>query len=184
MRMLIASSAVLAIVVCGAVQAQTQTREFPSTTPTTQMERVTTPEFINQAWNINSFEIQAGQEAENKATDAAFKEYARMIVADHTKMQDRLKADAEKIRGHAWPTKLDNEQEQNLQQLKSASAANFEQQFKTQQIQGHERALRLFQSYAANGDNAELKSWAQASVTILQRHFDRAHDLPKAGGVM
>lgn len=184
MRMLIASSAVLAIVACGAVQAQTQTRELPSTAPTTQTERVTTPEFINQAWNLNSFEIQAGKEAESKATDAAFKEYARMIVADHTKMQDQLKADAEKIRGHEWPTKLDSEHEQNLQQLKSASAANFEQHFKTQQIQGHERALRLFQDYAANGDNQQLKSWAQNSVAMLQRHFERAHDLPKAGGVM
>jgi putative membrane protein len=183
MRILIASSAVLAVVACGAVQAQTPTREFPSGAQQTETERVTTPEFINKAWNINSYEIQAGQEAENRAKDAAFKDYGRMIAADHTKMQDDLKGVVGKLRGHELPTKLDSEHEHNLQQLKSASG-NFEQHFKTQQVQGHERALRLFQSYAANGDNADLKSWAQASVTILQRHLDQAHNLPKPAGVM
>jgi putative membrane protein len=184
MRMLIASSAILAAVACGAVQAETPTREYPPRATQTETERVTTPEFINKAWNINSFEIQVGQEAENKAKDAAFKDYGRTIAADHTKMLDDLKGVVGKVRGHELPTKLDSEHERNLQQLKSASGGTFEQHFKTQQIQGHEQALRLFQSYAANGDNSDLKSWAQASVSILQHHLEQAHNLPKPAGVM
>jgi putative membrane protein len=183
MKVLIASSAMLAIVACGTAQAQTR-METPSTVPLTESERVTTPEFINKVWNMNSFEIRAGHEARDRAKDTAFKEYAQSIIADHTRMNEELKSTVQKMRGIELPTKLDAEHQQKLQQLTSASGAAFEGLFKTQQIQGHEQALRLFQSYAANGDNADLKSWAQTSIAGLQRHFERAHNLPKPAGVM
>jgi putative membrane protein len=183
MKVLIAASAMVAIVVCGNAQAQTR-MQTPSTTPLTESERVTTPEFINKVWNMNSFEIRAGQEAKDKAKDAAFKEYAQSIVSDHTRMNDELKSAVQKMRATELPTKLDSEHQQKLQQLTSASGAAFEGLFKTQQIQGHEQALRLFQSYAANGDNADLKSWAQTSIAGLQRHFEHAHNLPKPEGEM
>lgn len=183
MKMLIASGAMLAIAASGMAVAQAQ-MQAPSNAPLTQAERVSTKDFIEKVWNINTFEVQAGKDAKDKAKDAAFLDYAQMIVADHARMNDELKSAVQKMRGADLPTKLDREHQQKLQQLTSTNGAAFERQFKTQQIEGHEQALRLFQAYASNGDDAQLKSWAQTSVAALQRHLERAHDLPKPTGLM
>jgi putative membrane protein len=80
------------------------------------------------------------------------------------------------------PTSLDQEHQRQLQDLKTAM--QFEQKFRTNQIQAHEKAIKLFQDYAQTGDNADLKSWAQASVATLQKHLQKAEGLTKPTGTM
>jgi putative membrane protein len=150
--------------------------------PLTQAERLTTEQFVNKVWNMNQFEIQVGREAANKAS-SGFQDYARMIVDDHTKMNDELKSLIQKS-GLKLPTTLDKDRQAELDQLKSASKTGFDQQFRTQQIKGHQEALRIFQAYASNGDNADLRDFAQNSVASLQRHLDQAEKLRESSGVM
>jgi putative membrane protein len=38
--------------------------------------------------------------------------------------------------------------------------------------------VALFQGYAAGGDNAELKSWAEMTLPTLQHHLQEAQNLP------
>ena len=117
MKMLIASSAMLVVVATGMAVAQAQMEE-QSTTPLTQVERVTTPDFINKVWNTNTFEVQAGQEAKKRAKGAAYLDYAQMIVADHARMNEELKAILQNMRVE-FPTKLDNEHQVKLQALRA-----------------------------------------------------------------
>lgn len=182
MRLAIAASLVLATTL--QAPAQMQTRERPSTPNQSQTQKLTAPEFVDQAWNIDNFEIQAGRAAQTQAKDAAYRDFATMIVDDHTKLDDELKSAVGKMRGVQLPTSLDKERQQKLQQLTSATGQNFEEMFRTQQIQGHERALKLFQNFASSTDNAELKRFAENAVPILQRHLTRAQELRKPSGVM
>lgn len=186
MKLALASGAALAIALMLPLHAQTmrqQNQQNPAgNAPLTQAERLTTEQFLDKAWNINQFEIQAGREAENKAT-TGFRDYARMIIEDHMKMNDELKSAIQKD-AMKLPTTLDREHQAQLDQLQSASERNFDKQFRTQQIEGHRQALQIFQAYASNGDNAELKSFAQNSVATLQRHLDQAEKLREPSGVM
>lgn len=183
MKLAIASGAVLAISLMLPVHAQTIREPAPSgAAPLTQAERLTTEQFLNKAWNINQFEIQAGQEAKNKAS-SGFQDFAQMLVTDHTKMNDELKSATQKS-GLQLPTKLDSQQQANLDQLKSSAERSFDKQFRAQQINGHREALKIFQSYASNGDNADLRSFAQNAVATLQKHLDQAEKLREPGGVM
>jgi len=202
MKLAATSSVILALALMAPIQTQAQqsrqrdmqqnmqretTRDRAgSDAPLTQAERVTTDQFIKKAWNINQFEIDAGKEAKNKAKGAqGLEDYAEMIIDDHTKMNDDLKSILQKTSAGAdLPKGLDNEHQQKLNQLKTGGDKDFTRQFRAQQIKGHQEALRLFQSYASNGDNAELKSWAQSSVAMLQRHLDRAEKLGESSGVM
>ncbi len=188
MKLAIASSAVLAIALTTPLQAQTMRQQTPqnpaATAPLTQTERLTTDQFLTKAWNINQFEIQAGQEAESKAAASGFKDYAQMIINDHTKMNDELKSLIQKTGGMQLPNALDNEHQTEFNQLKASTERNFDRLFRTQQIKGHQEALRIFQSYASNGDNADLRSFAQNSVAMLQRHLDQAENLREPSGVM
>lgn len=187
MKLVIATSLLIATALPATVlaQAQTQTRDAPAMTQPQRMQKtqqMTAKEFMTQAWNINNFEIQAGREAQDKAKSAETKDFARMIVDDHTKMQDELKAATKNVKGMEWPNKADAEHSQKLQQL--GAATNFDRDFRTQQIEGHQNAIRLFQDFAANGDNQELKTWAKNSVAMLEKHLQRAEALPASSGVM
>ena len=138
----------------------------------------TTQNFVDKVWNINNFEIEAGQEAQNKANIQEFLDYARMIVRDHVKAGSELNAILGQ-NGFNAPDALDAEHKNLLQQLSSITGARFEEQFRTQQINGHEKAIRLFQNYAKNGRNEALKTWAQNTLPTLENHLRDAKALPR-----
>ena len=48
------------------------------------------------------------------------------------------------------------------------------------QLQGHQQAVALFQNYAQNGSDPELKTIAQQTLPTLQQHLQMAQKLPKA----
>ncbi|MCQ4190436.1 DUF4142 domain-containing protein [Methylocystis suflitae] len=138
----------------------------------------TTQNFLDKAWNINNFEIQAGREAQNKANTQEFLDYARRIVRDHTNMDNELKPIVQQDRLNV-PNALDKEHQNLLQQLSSMTGARFEERFRTQQIDGHEKAVKLFESYAKNGQNPELKRWAHSAIPTLENHLRDAKALPR-----
>jgi len=140
--------------------------------------------FVNQAAITNMFEIEAANAAEQKAKDPAYKEFAKMIITDHTKMGDNLKRQVGDISGVKVPASLDQAHQQKLQKLQSESGAQFEKDYRQSQIEGHRMAIRLFQDFAQSGpenQNVDLKSWAKASVPILQKHLQEAENLPAGG---
>jgi putative membrane protein len=151
--------------------------------PQTQTQGVTTQDFVNQAWNISTFEIQAARAAEPKVKDKAFRDYSMMVERDHTKMNDDLTSIANKL-SLTLPKSLDTQDQRKLDQLTAGREQDLEKLFRTQQIDGHKQAIKLFQSYAANGDNAELRNWAKNEVATLERHLDRAEALREPSGVM
>jgi putative membrane protein len=117
----------------------------------------------------------------NKTNNQAFRDYATMIVADHNNAEAELKpiVDAAGMTMPTAPGSLDEEYQSKLDKLGGLNGAQFDNQFRQQQIDGHERALTLFRDYAKDGTNAELKNWAQRSVSMLERHLEQAKALPR-----
>jgi len=135
--------------------------------------------FVDQAAMVNMLEIDAAQAAKKNAKSSAYREYADMIVTDHTNMRHDLERIIVKLSGVTLPSKLDADDEQKLKRMESESGVQFERSYRQSQIDGHQKALKLFQDFV-NGSSrdADLKSWAQASIPILQKHLQRAEDLP------
>lgn len=180
-------AALLVLFAAQPMLAQTSTQ----TTPGTQRQGMTdqgarnvdaaTKDFVGKAWNIDNFELRAGQHALNKTNNQAFRDYATMIVADHNNAEAELKpiVDAAGMTMPTAPGSLDQEHQSRLDKLGGLNGAQFDNQFRQQQIDGHERALTIFRDYAKNGTNAELKNWAQRSVSMLERHLEQAKALPR-----
>ena len=151
-----------------------------STSPATAaMSEVSTPQFVKTVAVSDMFEIQSSRLAAEKSKNANVQEFAAMMIKDHTKTSNELKslmkpANAQK----ALPSQLDEKHTQMLSQLKSASGANFDRSYKQMQVQAHEDAVNLFQSYSQQGDNAELRAWAGKTLPALQQHLQHAQNLP------
>ena len=149
-----------------------------STGPATAAtSKVSTPQFVKTVATSDMFEIQSSQLASQMSKNADVQEFAATMIKDHTKTSDELKSlmkqpTAEK----ALATQLDDKHTKMLGQLKS-SGTNFDRSYKQMQVQAHQDAVKLFQSYSQQGDNAELRAWAGKTLPALQQHLQHAQHL-------
>jgi len=152
--------------------AQTTTTAPASNPPASTMAttNVNAAEFVNKAANSDMFEVQSSQLALNKTQDNRVREFAQHMIQDHTQASEKLKAAAQ---GMTVPTSLDQEHAQMLQQLQQASGNDFTRSYVQMQFMGHQRAVALFDSYAQNGDNAQLKQFAQQTAPTLRTHLQQ-----------
>src|SRR4029079_1187215 len=120
---------------------------------------------------------QSSQLAEQKSQDQQIKQFAQRMIQEHTKASNELKSAAQEAKNVQLPNALDQEHKEKLQQLQQANGRQFDQLYAQVQLQGHQKAVGLFQNYAQNGDNPQLKQFAQKTLPVLQHHLQMAENL-------
>jgi putative membrane protein len=137
-----------------------------------------TETFVTTVAISDMFEVEAGRLATSKAANAKVKSFGQMMVDDHSKTTNDLKAliDDKKVEAKL-PTSLDQDHQAKLDQLKDLSGEAFDRAYIPTQVTGHEQAVELFQNYADKGENADLKQWAQKTLPTLKGHLDQAKTL-------
>jgi putative membrane protein len=147
-----------------------------TTAPSSQM--MTAPMFVQMMAMGDMFEIQSSQAALKNSKDAEVRKFAQMMIDDHTKMSAELKAAVQAGNVSAqMPTSLAGEKAQMLQQMSGMSGAQFDQMYWKAQVQAHQEALQLAQSYAKSGDNAALRQHAQKGAPIIEQHLKMAQKM-------
>lgn len=137
-----------------------------------------TEDFVKTVAISDMFEVQSGQLASEKAQNADVKTFGKQMVDDHTKTSRELKdlISDEGIKAEL-PGKLDNEHQTDLDKLSRLSGAQFDKEYARMQIDAHQKAVALFQSYAAAGENADMKDWAGDTLPTLNEHLKHAQKL-------
>jgi putative membrane protein len=134
--------------------------------------------FVNAAAASDRFEIESSKLAQTSASSAAVKKFAGQMITDHTASTAKLKG----ILGGMTPSITPDDtptpdQQTSLDGLKGQSGAAFDSAYKQAQVDGHQKTLDLLKSYAANGDNAQLKSFAQGLIPKVTAHLNMAKGL-------
>jgi putative membrane protein len=140
--------------------------------------RVSTQDFVTKVAISDMMEIQASQLALARQPDADTKPFAEQMVRDHQQTSKELKAlvDSGKVKA-SLPSALDAEHQKKLEDLKAKSGKDFDRAYDQMQLEAHEEAVALFESYAASGDNPDLKSWAAMTLPHLKEHLAIAKKL-------
>ena len=106
---------------------------------------------------------------------------ARQMVAAHTKTTNTLKGI---IAGNniqvTPPAHVDDRRQGMLDNLRGASAAEFDHRYITQQVAAHKEADILFRGYAKDGDNAAIKDFAATTDKTIKMHLSMAQKLAAA----
>lgn len=170
-----------------ALPAYAQTQAQPqgqgqAAAPGAQRATQETQQFVSKAAVGDMFEIQSSKMALDKASTDEVEDFAQRIIDDHTKSSNELKSLAKNVQGVEIPTQLDAKHKDMVQKLQSASQGQFNQLYRTQQLQAHKEAIQLFQQYAQNGDNAQLRQFAEKTLPKLKQHQQMAQDLPQEPG--
>jgi len=114
------------------------------------------------------FEIQSSEAVLGKTQDPKVREFAEHMVRDHREAANKLKA---AVKGQSIPASLDQEHADKLKQLQQATGQDLNNAYVTMQLAGHQQAVRLFDNYARDGDDASLKQFAQQTLPTLSGHL-------------
>ena len=138
-----------------------------------------TPSFVQTAAMSDMYEVEAGKLAAEKGQADAVKLFGQQMVDAHTKTTEEL-AGIVKIKNIKVdvPTTLDAEHQKLIDDLNSASADSFDKTYSEQQVDAHQEAVDLFKKYAANGDDSDVKQFAEKTLPTIQHHLDEAQKLP------
>jgi putative membrane protein len=138
----------------------------------------TSADFVKTVAISDMFEVQSGQLASEKAQIGDVKSFGKQMMDDHTETSDDVKEliDDEDIQVE-FPTKLDDEHQANLDKLKGLSGARFDREYVQMQIDAHQKAVALFEAYAAAGENDDVKDWAEDTLPTLKEHLRDAQNL-------
>ena len=137
-----------------------------------------TPDFVEKVAMSDMYEVQAGKLAADKGQSEAIKTFAQQMVDAHTKTTEELtgivKSKNLKV---DLPTSLDAKHQKLLDDLKNASAEDFDKTYAEQQVDAHQEAVDLFKNYASHGDDADLKQFAQKTLPTIEHHLADAKKL-------
>ena len=140
-----------------------------------------TDAFVSNASQSDMYEIQAGQMAQQKGQSAGVKDFGKMMVTHHTAMMNEMKP-LITAAGKAPAAELDQRRKGLLDNLTSASPADFDKVYLAQQEAAHNEALTLMRGYAENGEDAGLKGGAQKAIPKIEEHLAKVRQLQSGGG--
>ena len=171
-NILLAAAASLAVAGCAAgMGGQTASSDMAMPADMTPEDRMG---YVKLAGASDQFEIQSSQTALSRSQNQGVRQYAQMLITHHTQTTQQVVAAAQASGITPPPPMLLPMQQRMLDQLRSASAANFDRTYLTQQVPAHEMALALHSNYARSGDTPALRTVAQGAVPIVQQHLDEA----------
>ena len=139
------------------------------------------PGFMAQAASGGEFEIQSSQLALQMSQNVAVRNFANMMIADHSRLNQAVAAAATAARlTPPAPVLLPADQAMLDQLRASGGGAAFDLAYKNAQVSAHQNALALMQGYATGGDVPSLRNAAAQAVPVVQMHLNQAQMLPVA----
>lgn len=151
---------------------------------TQQKPKMSASTFVQTAAHGDLFEINAAKVALDKSKSDSVKDFAQMMVDDHTASTEKLKAAVAKSNVKVTiPTSLDKKHSDMLNKLKQSSASSFDQTYLRSQVAAHREMLNVLTNYSQTGDNAELKQFASDASTVVQKHLSALQQMA-SGGMM
>ena len=140
---------------------------------------MTDQQFVDFAAQTDMVEANLGQMAGTVADAQPVKDYAQMLVADHTSDYYQL-FDIAHQANLTVPGAIGAAQNKAMidpfQKLKGAA---FDHHYVQEMIAGHTKAIAVYKKEAADAQNPALKSYAEQTLPTLQKHLDGAKALEK-----
>ncbi|MEG3084583.1 DUF4142 domain-containing protein [Sphingomonas sp. PB2P12] len=133
--------------------------------------------YVMAAGMSDLYEINSSQVALQKSQTPAIRKFATMLIKHHQTTTAATMKAATKAGLTPTPPVLDAGATASINELQTASAADFDRLYVGQQIPAHQAALDLHQSYATGGDQAPLRTTAKAAVPIIKQHIAAAMKL-------
>ena len=138
--------------------------------------------FVGQANLGAPFQVDSGRLAETKATNAAIRDYARLMVTTHIPVVDALNMILKQKSITPSSTLLHGAYDAMMFTLKADRGAAFDRNYVDGQVEYQKGNAALFEQEIRNGSDPELKEFARRILPKIVDHLQRAEKLAAAAG--
>lgn len=135
-------------------------------------------DFAVKAANGGMLEMEVARLAREKAQNNDVKEFAAMMLNDHQKANDELKALAGR-KNITLPARLGDDEQKHVDELAKLTGSAFDKKYVDLMVDDHEEDIKLFQNAADHVDDADLKAFATKTLPTLQKHLERITTIDK-----
>ncbi|HMG92592.1 MAG TPA: DUF4142 domain-containing protein [Chryseolinea sp.] len=135
-------------------------------------------EFVVDAADGGMLEVQLAELAMKTSTSDEVKNYAKMILTDHSAANKELKTIAEK-KNITLPIALSDKNQKKLDDIADKTGEDFDKAYCKLMVDDHQEDIKEFKKQADDGNDPELKGWASEKVATLEHHLVTAEEMEK-----
>ena len=139
-------------------------------------------DFVAKAAKGNREEVTLGKMVASKTKDPNVRQFAQMMVKDHTAALNELQQLAQS-KNITLPEGLPDDASDLQTKLSSASGKTFDKDYMDAMVDDHKKDVSEFQDASQTAKDSEVKQWASKTLPTLQKHLDKAEQIDsKLGG--
>ena len=138
-------------------------------------------QFVITVAKTDMVQAHEGQIAEDQASRARVKDFAKTVVQDNTDSYGQLSMLAGKL-GLPIPRGIDAAKQPAIERLTRLKGASFERQFATNEVEEYRRVIATFKHEAGHGTRSELKAYASKMIPTLEKDLHLAEECLKSAG--
>jgi putative membrane protein len=136
-------------------------------------------DFATEAAGGGMMEVTLGQVAQQQAMSQRVKDFGGMMVTDHTKANNELKAIAT-AKSFTLPAGLPEKHQHHVDDLSKKQGKDFDNAYIKMMVNDHEDDIKAFEKAAKNSTDTTLRSFAARTLPTLRKHLDSARAIYRA----
>jgi putative membrane protein len=145
-------------------------------------------QFVENMAVVNMAEVRLGNLAAERAANAEVKQFARRMVADHTKASEELKPIASQLNVQV-PSQLDAEHQALHDRLSKLKGQEFDREYIQAMMDGHQQVANEVEKHAnearsvgtageaGQAGNRPVAQWASKTLPTVREHLDQAKEI-------
>jgi putative membrane protein len=136
-------------------------------------------EFVEDMIAGGNAEVELGRLVEDKSKNREVRQFAAMLVEDHTKAGADLKQVATTANIETMPADANAADAHNdmMERLGKLSGAEFDREYIKAMVDKHEKTVDSVEEKADGPSNDHVKQWAAKTLPTLKKHLEQAKQI-------
>ena len=135
-------------------------------------------DFSKEAAQGGMMEVQLGQVAIKNGGSQAVKGFGKMMVDDHTQINNQLK-DLASRKNVDLLTSVSDNQQKDIDKLSKETGKEFDKDYAKMMIKDHKNDIDAFKKAEDKISDSDYKNFIQNTVTTLQKHLNAIQEINK-----
>jgi putative membrane protein len=123
-------------------------------------------------------EVKLGVLAEDEAASQSVKDFARKMIDDHSKANEKLRAMASK-ESLNLPADMDSASQATYDRLSKLSGDEFDQEYTKAMLEDHQKDIAEFQKESRDGRDNALRTFATQTLPTVEEHLQLIQQISK-----
>lgn len=149
-----------------------------ATSPSSASSSSSNPDqdFVTKAAQGNSAEVALGKIVAAKTKDPNVKQFAQMMVKDHTTALNQLQELAQS-KNLNFSSDLPNDAKELETKLSSDTGKKLDKDYMDGMVEDHQKDVQEFTDQSQNAKDPDVKQWVNKTLPVLQKHLQKAQQI-------